>query len=157
MASYGARLREERERLGVTQEALANRCGVTVQSQRNYEAARRKPDIEYLERAAVEGIEVCYVVTGRRSVSNRPAPADLAVAEEPAPYRAERPLSGAEKLLVQDFRALDQPDKKHVLGVVAKMAKAARPQWEPAPTEGMLTREEWNAAAPPGKKIKGGG
>lgn len=66
MPSVAARLREERERLGLTQVDLSAKCGVTLRTQRNYETAERSPDANYLAALGDAGGDVGYVVTGRR-------------------------------------------------------------------------------------------
>lgn len=66
----GGRIRQERIRLGVSQAALALRVGVHRKSQVNYELGQRKPDTDYLQALAREGVDVGYVLTGesRREV-----------------------------------------------------------------------------------------
>lgn len=64
--SIGKRLRQERERLGLTQELVANAGQVSRVSQSNYEAGRRIPDVEYLGRIAALGIDLHYIATGMR-------------------------------------------------------------------------------------------
>jgi transcriptional regulator with XRE-family HTH domain len=66
----GSRIREERQRLGVSQAILAQRLGVHRKTQVNYELGQRKPDTDYLEALAREGVDVGYVLTGesRREV-----------------------------------------------------------------------------------------
>ncbi|WP_068634923.1 helix-turn-helix domain-containing protein [Thauera butanivorans] len=60
----GTRLREERERLGLTQDAL----GVTPQSQRKYEKGESTPGADYLAMFAALGADVLYILTGQRTV-----------------------------------------------------------------------------------------
>ena len=60
------RLREERERLALSQQALAEKCGVTARSQRNYESGERNPDSAYLAAIAAAGADVLYILTGQR-------------------------------------------------------------------------------------------
>jgi len=61
--TIGARLREERERLGLSQPAFSRgRKG----SQIRYEKGERNPDTEYLSHVADAGADVQYIVTGRR-------------------------------------------------------------------------------------------
>ncbi len=61
------RLREERLRLRLDQAELAGVIGISAKSQGNYEAGRRSPDAAYLMRAAAAGVDVLYVLTGRRA------------------------------------------------------------------------------------------
>jgi len=64
--NYGKRLREERERLGLTQEAMGQIGGVRKRAQLHYEHCERRPDIDYLAALAGAGVDVLYVITGRR-------------------------------------------------------------------------------------------
>ncbi|MDP3637149.1 MAG: helix-turn-helix transcriptional regulator [Azonexus sp.] len=63
MDSLGKRLRTERERLGLNQDAL----GVAPKTQRFYENGERSPDATYLEAFARLGADVGYILTGVRS------------------------------------------------------------------------------------------
>lgn len=63
----GDRLKEERERLALSQAAFAEKIGVSRMSQFNYESGKRSPDAEYLAAADKIGVSVEYIVTGKRS------------------------------------------------------------------------------------------
>lgn len=67
MPSFSDRLRSERERLDLSQQAVADRCGVAARSQRNYEAGERLPDAAYLAALAAVGADISYVLTGQHS------------------------------------------------------------------------------------------
>lgn len=56
--------------MGVSQAILAARVGVHRKTQVNYELGQRKPDTDYLQALAREGVDVGYVLTGesRREV-----------------------------------------------------------------------------------------
>ena len=62
----GARLREERDRLGMNQEGFGLLGGVRKQAQLLYEKDERKPDSDYLAAVAEAGVDVLYVLTGKR-------------------------------------------------------------------------------------------
>ncbi|WP_322037223.1 helix-turn-helix domain-containing protein [Burkholderia cepacia] len=64
--NVGARLREERTRLQLSQAAFADVAGVTKTTQGNYETNKRSPDAVYLAAIAEHGVDIQYVVTGRR-------------------------------------------------------------------------------------------
>lgn len=64
----GERLRAERNRCRLTQLDLAERAGVSKTTQANYESGLRSPDADYLARADEAGLDVLYIVTGRRLV-----------------------------------------------------------------------------------------
>ncbi|ACR32481.1 helix-turn-helix domain-containing protein [Burkholderia glumae] len=65
--SVGARLREERTRLKLSQTAFADLAGVTKATQGNYETNKRSPDTTYLAAVARNGVDIQYVVTGQRA------------------------------------------------------------------------------------------
>ncbi|PHN59863.1 hypothetical protein AO268_17490 [Pseudomonas sp. ICMP 8385] len=62
----GERLKEERERLGLSQTDFAALAGASKNSQYNYEKGERSPDAAYLAAVAGVGLDVLYVVTGER-------------------------------------------------------------------------------------------
>lgn len=71
------RLKEERVRLGMSQTAFGELGGVKVLAQRNYETGKRSPDANYLEKLAENGVDVLYVVTGKRALTAQDLEADL--------------------------------------------------------------------------------
>lgn len=71
MSNYlhiGQRLKEERERIKLNQDAMASVGGVGRKSQFNYESGDRCPDASYLSALSVIGVDVQYVITGQRAV-----------------------------------------------------------------------------------------
>ncbi len=54
---YGARLKECRLGLGLSQAAFAEKVGVSKATQVNYEAGRTIPDLSYADRCAALGID----------------------------------------------------------------------------------------------------
>lgn len=98
--TLGERLREERERLGLSQVAFGELGGVKKVAQINYEKGNRSPDSEYLAAIAASGVDVLYVITGQRqSVPDRAAPIDSS--EDRLTYE---PLSPDEKILLGNYR-----------------------------------------------------
>ncbi|WP_374439096.1 helix-turn-helix domain-containing protein [Pseudomonas panipatensis] len=67
MVSLGERLLEERVRLAMTQEDFGALAGVTRKTQRLYESGERVPDANYLAAVADAGVDLLYVVAGRRA------------------------------------------------------------------------------------------
>jgi transcriptional regulator with XRE-family HTH domain len=63
------RLREERERLGLSQTEFGQIGGVKKVAQINYEKGVRQPDAAYLAAIAAAGVDVLYVLTGQRSAA----------------------------------------------------------------------------------------
>lgn len=83
MPLLGERLRAERERLGLGQQELAEMCGVTMRSQRNYEKGERQPDADYLAAFMAVGGNVLHVLAGSGGESNRALTPDLSVNTAP--------------------------------------------------------------------------
>lgn len=60
-------MREERERLGLSQAKFAEACGVKRTAQTTYETGERSPSAEYLQAAGRIGVDVPYLLTGLRT------------------------------------------------------------------------------------------
>lgn len=67
MNKSGERLKLERERLGISAAKLAEIGGVGRTVQYNYEKNISNPDTDYLARVASVGIDILYIVTGKRT------------------------------------------------------------------------------------------
>lgn len=63
-ADIGGRIRAERERLALTQAAMAEKAGVSRATQVNYESGKRMPDMDYLQKLGALGGDVGYLLTG---------------------------------------------------------------------------------------------
>ncbi|EGV2900928.1 TPA: helix-turn-helix domain-containing protein [Salmonella enterica subsp. salamae] len=63
----GQRLREERERIGLSQSAMGEIGGVKKLTQLNYEKGERSPDAAYLYAISKFGADIQFIVTGVRS------------------------------------------------------------------------------------------
>lgn len=102
MDSIGSRLREERDRLGLTQTEVGDIAGVTKNTQRLYETDQRSPKADYLAALDAAGVDVSYVLTGRRGLeagvtAQRVADgAPVAAANGPGPGLAEVKLYDVE-------------------------------------------------------------
>ena len=64
MNGFGPRLREERERLGLTQRAFGEIGGVEPNAQGKYESGERTPRVDYLAALANRGVDALYVLSG---------------------------------------------------------------------------------------------
>lgn len=73
MVSIGERLRDERQRLKLSQTAFGERGGVTKKTQMLYEGNERFPDAQYLTAVAEAGVDVLYVLTGKHAAEPVPA------------------------------------------------------------------------------------
>lgn len=61
------RLQEERKRLGLTQQALAEKLGATKRSVINWEGGVASPSADTLTQYASVGVDVLYVLTGLKA------------------------------------------------------------------------------------------
>ena len=116
----GTRLREERERLGMTQEGFGQAGGVLKRALIRYEKGERMPDATFLAAIAAAGADVLYILTGQRSGVAAAAP----VAAEPAAQLSRRALAVA-----QNYEATSEEGKK----IIEAAAFAAA---QPAPGRG---------------------
>ena len=66
MEDFGKRLKEERERLGLSQTKFAELCGVRRTAQFNNERGERHPASVYVDAAEKLGVDTHYVFTGTR-------------------------------------------------------------------------------------------
>ena len=108
------RLREVREALGLSQQALAERCGITARSQRNYESGERLPDAAYLAAIAAAGADVLYILTGQRAGG----------AAAPPPPRA---VSEGDRVLLDNFHAAPAQVQAGVKTTLGAFADASAP------------------------------
>ncbi len=66
MNTFGARFREERRRLGLLQQEIADATGLSMRAIGTYERGVRSPDADVLMRLIDLGMDVYYVLTGER-------------------------------------------------------------------------------------------
>jgi len=67
----GERLREERERLGLSQDAFAAKVGIHRNTQNKYEKGSRSFDMAYLHAIKGIGVDFVYVLDGIRATTAR--------------------------------------------------------------------------------------
>lgn len=60
------RLKQERERLELTQVEMAKQTGIARASQQNYESGKRLPNVEYLSMLHKLGVDILYIITGEK-------------------------------------------------------------------------------------------
>lgn len=68
-SSIGERLKEERERLNLSQMAFGDIGGVKKLAQLRYEKGERMPDASYLCAISKIGADVQFIITGVRSIA----------------------------------------------------------------------------------------
>ena len=86
----GDRLKEERERLGLTQPAFAEIAGAKKRTLIDWEKGVSSPTAVQLSALAAEGVDVLYILTGQRSTTAAPA---------------AQPISSDDRRLLSDFHA----------------------------------------------------
>ncbi|SDP45895.1 Helix-turn-helix [Ralstonia sp. 25mfcol4.1] len=98
------RLVEERERLGLTQTEMAKQGGVAFRTYCDYESGKSEPRASFFAEASLHGLDVQFVVTGRRSGG------------------AMKP---DEEMVLAGYRKLDERGRAGVLALIGGMQPVA--------------------------------
>lgn len=107
--SVGDRLRDERVRLNLNQEDLAVAGGVNRNTQGSYERGARHPDTAYLSAVERLGVDIAFVLTGRRFVGDS--------------------LNAVEAQIIEQYRGITPFDQEAIRRFLQAMADdAARSQ-----------------------------
>ncbi|NNA37314.1 helix-turn-helix transcriptional regulator [Pseudomonas lundensis] len=119
MIGIGSRLRQERERLGLSQKAFGVIGGVEANAQGKYENGDRAPKADYLSRVAERGVDVLYVLTGT-----------------PTPTLVDN-LSQIEEKVLVSYRVLQKEDQDAIRRLTTTLADlsaihAAKNRQEPS-------------------------
>lgn len=75
--TIGERLKQERERLKLSQPAMADAAGTTKKTQIDYEKNKTPPKGTYLAKVAALGVDVGYVITGVRAENVAHTPIEM--------------------------------------------------------------------------------
>lgn len=113
MTTIGKRLRNERERLALSQEAIGEIGGVGRRAQVRYEADERCPDGHYLAAIAAAGADVGYILTGARAAT-----------QTQMQSQAQTGLNPREAALLDNFRACDEGDQDAIHRMAIRSAEA---------------------------------
>ncbi|QNT25295.1 helix-turn-helix transcriptional regulator [Ralstonia solanacearum] len=105
---YGDRLAEERNRLGLSQNEMAQKGGVSARTYAYYESGEREPGVGSLNAWHAIGADVLYIVNGEHSANS---------------------LTPDEQALLTAYRALDARGKVAAVGSVMGLS-------QPQPTSG---------------------
>jgi len=109
MSGIGSRLRQERERLGLSQKAFGEIGGVEANAQGKYESGDRAPKADYLSRVAARGVDVLYVLTGQAT-----------------PMQLDN-LSQVEEKVLGNYRVLQKEDQDAIHRLTTTLAETAGP------------------------------
>lgn len=126
LSTVGERLREERDRLDLSQTAFAELGGVQKRAQINYEKDERHPDAGYLAAIAAANVDVLYVLTGKRMA--KPVP------------------GGAEPVGPTMTRLIDTPRLERIVELLETAAAKSGKQW-PSKRLFALAAEVYNVLA----------
>jgi transcriptional regulator with XRE-family HTH domain len=114
---FGERLREMRILMAANQQDFAALGGVKKNSQVTYETGKTAPTVEYLYRLAGHGVDIGYILTGRREDGSQ---------------------GDEERLLIDLFAKLDTRERDAIMTMLAsltgKAADAERPVERPSRT-----------------------
>ncbi|KVC61882.1 XRE family transcriptional regulator [Burkholderia ubonensis] len=91
-------------RLGLSQDEFAAVGGVLRRAQSNYESDERSPDVKYLTAVAELGVDVTYILLGRRGGTGEQG-ADAQPIDEQELLESYRQLNEAGKAALQAFVA----------------------------------------------------
>ncbi|WP_230945544.1 helix-turn-helix domain-containing protein [Burkholderia pseudomultivorans] len=103
MSQVGSRLREERLRIGLSQDEFAAVGGVTRRSQSAYESDERSPDASYLLSVRAIGVDIYYVLTGQRIAADNGTHEVKGDGEEVELLEVYRQLNETGKATLQSF------------------------------------------------------
>ncbi|RYE00579.1 MAG: XRE family transcriptional regulator [Sphingobacteriales bacterium] len=111
-ADIGRRLRQERDRLGLSQGELATEGEISQRTQAAWEKGEQTPTADYLARVGQAGVDVLFVVMGLHvwEVEGGPSSAVL------APDEAE---------LLRNFRSTDDEGRAAAILVISALATRA--------------------------------
>lgn len=114
MSEFFDRLKEERKRLELNQAEFGEIAGIGKITQLHYEKGDRSPDANYLMAVAAAGVDVLYLLTGKRMSA-----LDMA-------------LSADEADLVAAYRRADSHTPVSARQLIAKLASSLAPEETPA-------------------------
>ena len=100
------RLKEERERLGLSQTAFAAIAGASKHAQINWEKGEATPNATALAAWSEAGLDVLYVVIGERT------------------QPAESTLTKREKHVLANYNALTDAGRRNIEGTLSLLAQS---------------------------------
>ncbi len=127
MVNIGDRLKEERERLRMTQESFSVAGGAGKRAYIRYEQGERLPDAGFLAAISASGADVLYVLTGRREMKPMTQSLSMSgagrVAEQGAGYSTAMTLQPKEQQLVLSYRKCSESGQAALLQMAAELSK----------------------------------
>ncbi len=133
----GQRLKEERQRLGLSQEQMGERGGVRKQAQLKYEKGERSPSSDYLSGIAEAGANVSYILTGKTIDERKQAFMDRRADLKEATERAQQLTDDLQRgELIRDILLGEKWSKREIIDAAIDRYVAVRiaEQGGPTPT-----------------------
>ena len=120
-ASISARFKEERERLGLTQQDVAAAGHVGHRTVQGWESGSFAPKAEFLAHAATIGVDVGYVITGRRTTGVLTGPASAPAGDSDTIriplFSATGSMGKGNDLITEDVLMGEIPVSRHWLAL----------------------------------------
>ncbi len=122
------RLKEERKRLDMSQKEIAQKVSVNRETWSRYETAKMLPSTVVLLNAMELGLDVAYVITGKKTevsyTKKEIKSLALKASEEVATYNSlpDMKLTAREKALVTYYREVNQEGKKTIDDIAKLLA-----------------------------------
>ena len=123
MSRFNERLREERKRLGLNQTDFSAFAAVSTETQSNYERGSRKPDSDYLEALAANGVDVGYLLTGVRMPAANSTTVGVAQAAAASEDTTMRAVTREEAALLDNYEAADERGRAAARSVLDALAQ----------------------------------
>lgn len=120
--TLATRLREERKKLNVTQQVIADRVFITRETWSRYESGKINPGSEVLVKLAKLGVDTQYILTGKKGLEADAVPVPISIAETSATYKTTLQLSKQELELIRHFRKVDAEGKQTIESVAKTLA-----------------------------------
>lgn len=112
----GERLREERAKYDLSQSDVAKICGANRATPSTWERGEQTPNAAALAALSDRGLDIQYVITGRRSLTGAvPAPASDADAVRVPLFSATGSMGDGNDLITEDVLLGDVPISRHWL------------------------------------------
>lgn len=125
--SMGERLREERDRLGLSQPKFAEIAGTTKQTLFSWETGKTAPDAIQLSALMAIGMDALYVLTGQYASEDSALPPD-------------------ERVLLDSYRRCDAKARQHLIATGALLSAGMSAQELSAPIKKTRAKPAGQAA-----------
>lgn len=113
MPNIAERIKEERERLGLSQAKFGSIAGVSKQTVITWEKGNTSPTAVQLNEMSLSGLDAMYVLLGQRTPSTQA-------------------LTVREACMLENYRALDEEDKAAMQRMTSALAQSVKPNGESA-------------------------